>query len=336
MKTGLGTTRAESERRHRRTTAIVIVIIALLILAVLGGLAVFIFKPFPSSSDDGSTPAEAVRAYLTALSQGDATLALSYSAQQPGDSTFTTNEFFSALMQANPMTDINVPERQTTASPAVITATYTLGSSHVEARFTVQRHEQGWLLDSGFVGMNLDDLISRGISVTLNDIDITQMSKVYLLPGVYTFGTKDPMLVATAPLFILEYPESNPWFAENFSLSEEGISRIAAAAEARLTHCLSLHELIPVGCGFAFSGGEHGTVNPDTARWTLEDDAPDFVGLAYQLDTSVYTRVEANITIKIGFEGVSVDKSQMFSGTVEIIAMNADFQDPDNIVVTFI
>ena len=312
---------------------IAVIVILLAIGAMIAYLVIRLTSP-PADTSNAGSPAEAVEAYLTAISQGDATTALSYSAQQPSDTTFTSNSFLLASMQAHPMTSIVVPEGQSTSTPAVINATYTLGEHQVNAHFTVQQHGTTWLLDGGFISLNISALMEKGVPLTLNGVDLNETTRIYLFPGVYTFASTNPMLALTDPIFTMEYPESSPTFSQKFVLSAEALTRVAAAADSRMDHCLNQKEMKPEGCGFGFSGVSEGEVDPATIEWSLADEAPDFTSIQYQLDPTL-TLAEASLRINVDFEAISVDKAHLYEASASILAMRADFSNPDQIVITF-
>lgn len=290
----------------------------------------------PDKAGNALSPTEAVQEYLAAVASGDATTALLYSTTQPSENTFfTTDDFLKASMQANPITNIAVPDGQSTTSPAEIQATYTLNGEQVNAHFTVQKYGRLWRLDIGFLPLNLTELTSKGIPLAVNDVPLDTATKIYLFPGVYTFSTLNPMLDVTQPNFTIDYPENPTIFREGFTLSTEGISRIQQAAAQQLTDCLATKELQPTGCGFGFLGTNVGEVDPSTITWTLVEDSPDITTIEPALDGNSITVASASIQITAKFEGLSVDKLHIYDDTSSFNTVRADFSDPNNIRVTF-
>jgi len=239
-------------------------------------------------------------------------------------------------MKANPITDITVPEGQSTSSPTKIQATYTLGGEKIQAYFTVQKHGRHWLLDSGFLPLNLAELVETGVPIAVNDKPLDQTTKIYLFPGVYTFTSLNPMLGLTMPTFTIAFPENPTVFSESFTLSQEGITRIQQAAAAHLDSCLGAKELNPEGCGFGFAGTNVGQVDPGTITWTLAADSPDIAAIDPHLDGSSLAVAVASISINVTFHGVSTDKVHLYDDSSSgFNTVRADFTDPDNIIVTF-
>jgi len=326
----------ESPPKRRNHTALIIVLVLIVLLA--GSAIVFVPRLLddPDKPGNAVSPTEAVQEYLTAVAAGDATTALLYSSTKPSENTFfTSDEFLASVMKDSPITDIHVPDGQPTTSPVQIQATYALNGEQVEAHFTVQKYGRLWRLDIGFLPLNLTELASRGVPLTVNGVSLDTLNKIYLFPGVYTFATLDPMLDVTAPTFIIDYPENPTFFREGFTLSQDGISAIQQAAAAHLTDCLALKELQPAGCGFGFAGTSTGEVDPATITWKLADDAPDISAITPTLDGNSTTMAVASIQIDAAFEGISIDKRHVYEGTSSFNTVRADFSNPDDILVTF-
>lgn len=320
-------------------TNIVLILSLAVLLVAAGALAYYLVPRFLIDYDEpgmAASGSEAVQEYLEALSIGDAATALLYSAAQPAaDPVFTSNDFLKQSLRTNPLTGINVPDGQSTSSPAQIQATYTLGGQKVSAHFTVQQHDRTWLLDGGFLPLNLTALQDKGQPLTLGGVSLGNTATADLFPGVYTLATTNPMLALTNPDLRIEYPESNPTFSESFLLSDEGVSRIQQAAKAQLDKCLTQQELQPEGCGFGFIGSGVGTVDPATITWSLPADAPDISAIDPTLDVGSLNMAVANTSVTVNFHAISTDKKHLYDDTSTITGVRADFTDPDNIKVTF-
>jgi hypothetical protein len=318
---------------------VIIVIVIALLLAIAGAAAILVPRLMATDPDQpggAHSPTEAVQGYLDALSKGDATTALLYSARQPTDTTFTTNEFLAELIDENPITDIVIPDGQPTTSPVTIQATYTLGGEEVQAHFTVQQHGKLWLLDGGFMSLNVSALRTIGVPLALNGISLDSQESLQLFPGMYTLTVDDPMFAIAEPSFTIAYPESKPAFTlGGLILSPDAISRIRVAAQTHLDNCLAKKELKPVGCGFGFAGVHTGTVNPSTISWSVPEDAASISSILPILDGDSHTMAFAEITIKVHFRAVSDDTFYLYDDWSVISQVRADFSDPEKILITF-
>ena len=326
--------RAVQKKSHAMMIAIIILVVLLL---GVGGFAAWLMPKYLDHSGDpglAKTPTEAVQEFLQALAAGDGTTALLYSTAQPGDTTFLSDSFLATALKAHPITDITVDADQPSASPATIEASYTLDGQAVVAHYTVQKYGKYWRLDWGFLPLTLTSLTNSGVPLSLDNVPLTT-DKIYLFPGVYDLTSRNPMLNLSEPSLTVEYPEKNPSFSESFALSDDAVSRIRTAAKAQLDACLASQELNPAGCGFGFAGTKVGTVDPATITWSLPDGAPDITTITPQLDSGSFTMATASFQLTANFHGVSTDKLHLYNDTSSFSQVQADFTDPDQIVVTF-
>ena len=321
--------RAKKSRKKSRVP--IIIIVGVLVAALAGGAILWWRSLTPEGS--ATNASDAVTYYLTALSQGDATAALRYSAAVPKDMTFLTNEFLQTSLVNYPITNISVPEVPGKASPVVVHATYNLGDTQVDAQFTVQRYGRQFLLDGGFMEVIIGELTSK-IPVAIEGVDISNQDRITLFPGGYTLSSSNPLITLTDADLVIPYPESQPTFTIGFALSEEGATAVSAAADTHLSQCLKRQEMAPEGCGFGIAGVNVGEVNTATIRWKLSGKKPDFSTWTYSVDPAT-TIVSSTGTIKVDFDAVSVDTAHLYQTTVSIQALQADVSDPDNIIVTF-
>jgi len=330
--------RALPEPPHKRGSRVIIIAIIGVLVVALAGLGVYFVPKFlDSGKPGGSSATQAVQAYLDALAGGDADLALSYSAQKPDDTTFMTSDILKAALAANPLTGIQIPAGQSNKTPAVIEAAYSLGGQAIQAHFTVQKYGRKWLLDGGYMVLNLVDLTSSGVPLTVSGHNLGDATKVALFPGTYTLATADPMLDLAGGTFTIEYPESHPTFDQfRFVLSTAAVGAIQAATQNKLDWCVAQKDPRPAGCGFGFAGAADGsTIDPASVDWTVEPDSQDITTMQPALDGSSTTVATAALAIKVHFSANSTDKRHMYNVPAATTAMKADFSDPTQIVVTF-
>ena len=329
---------APPQRRRRSRAGLLILLVVSLLILGLGGLGAYLAPRWhddPVEPEETQTAAQVVQAFLEALARADAAAALGYSATKTDDTTFLTDEFLSTSQQANPLTDINVVEAASTDSPALIEASYFLGEQKVQARYTVQRYEQGWLLDHGFLPLDIADLMAKGVPLSLNGVDLGTATTINLFPGAYTFASLDPMLTVDSGTFVLEYPESTPIYSMGIALSQDAVKKIQAAAKSKLSWCLAQKVLEPDGCGFGFAGSRNGTINPDTIKWAYSGKAPKTASIEPSLDGPSLTRAVASFSVKVSFQALSDDRTRMYQETSGFKRLRADFSDPEKIIVTF-
>ncbi|MCL2783865.1 MAG: hypothetical protein FWD55_00220 [Propionibacteriaceae bacterium] len=322
-------------KNRGRGLLIVLGAIALFALSLGGTYIIMQVMNKETSLSGSSTAEEAVLSYLNALAAGNADKALLYSAMQPEDRAFMTNEFLASLVAENPITNIDVRPNQAASPDAIIAATYKIGETEVEAEFTVHPHGKTWMLDWGFFPFDISDMTEAGPGVLMNEVELGDTATIYLFPGVYSLTLTDPMLTLTHPEFTIEYPEMPLFVSQGYTISDEGLSLIQAAIDEHLTYCLTQKTIQPEGCGFGFAGTSTGTVDPSTIAWTLVGQRPDFSAQKFNLDTTVFTVATVLVDMKFHFEAISTDKRHFYEADSSTTGIRIDFCNTDKIVVTF-
>jgi hypothetical protein len=320
-------------KKRKKGVVLIVVLASLLALGIVLAAGVLLWtKVFSNAGAQSAT--EAVETYLTALAAGDAPTALAQTAQLVEDTTFLTSEFLSAAQRDYPITNIKVPEGQQTTSPAQITATYNLGDVEVEAHFTVQQHGFSWLLDGGFMNLNVTDLVEK-LPLSLNGVDVSTLSTVALFPGVYTLETSQPYVTMTDPELVINFPEGSPAFTWGVNLTDEAVTMISEAAAPHLSSCLARLEMLPGDCGFGIANSEQTQVSVDSIKWTLTSAQPDFTTLDWVVDSTTFNVAEANLEMTIDFDALTPNRRNFFEASLTTHTVRADFSDLDNIQILF-
>lgn len=208
-----------------------------------------------------------VRAYLEALAAGDVATAL---AQGPtpgaGSHDLLTAEAYSPARQRAPITDVNVPAQDPTAT--LIQASYGLGGKRVDIAVPVRRNAAGvWQLVRTTRAVRLDSPNAGQVPLRVNGVTVRPGATIELLPGQYTVGTGRPYIA---------YPDSDQLTVTEVGdekalvhqldpyLTDEGKRALRERARQALATCLASTELAPQGCPFRGKGN----VVPGSVQWT--------------------------------------------------------------------
>jgi hypothetical protein len=329
----------DTSARHSKRPVGLILLIVIAVLVAVAGLATYLVPRFltnPDAPGVAASPSEAVQEYLDAVASGDATTALLYSQAQPTNTRFVSDDFLKAAITANPLTDIKVSAQPNPSSPATIQATYSLGGLAVEASFTVRQYDRTWRLDGGFITLNLFNLLTKGVPLTINDSPLGADQKIDLFPGIYTLASTNPMLRLDNSTFTIGYPESSPTFDQmRFVLSDQALTDIHQAAKLKLDTCLASHDLQPAGCGFGYAGATNGTVDQNTLQWTLAPQSHDITTAELHLDPDSVSIASGTVDLAVAMHAISTDQRYIYDDTSTVSKMRADFTDPNAIEVTF-
>ena len=196
----------QAPKQPKNRTKILIIIGAAALAVILVAVAVIVAsRDKPSADPQGGQnpggqqsgapqntprPSDAVSAYLQALAAGDATAALSYSADPAPTGPLLTNEVLAESRNRMQLTGIDVPvvDDQNVKS---VSATYTLGSSVVNETFDVVKVSGTWKLSRAVKDLDLAFIVDGPVPVKINGVKVTEES-VAVLPGSYAFTTGLP------------------------------------------------------------------------------------------------------------------------------------------------
>ncbi|HEX7210283.1 MAG TPA: hypothetical protein VF241_05145 [Propionibacteriaceae bacterium] len=193
-------------------------------------------------------PSDAVAAYLQALAAGDATAALSYSADPAPTGPLLTNEVLAESRNRTQLTGIDVPvvEDQNVKS---VSATYTLGSSVVNESFDVVKVAGTWKLSRAVKDLDLAFIVDGPVPVEINGVKVTEES-VAVLPGSYVFTTGLPYVGFGSKNVVLvrsPYGDADTYNIQS-QLTGAGKKAAISAAKKSFSKCLKAHSLTPKNC----------------------------------------------------------------------------------------
>ncbi|MFV8141900.1 hypothetical protein ACNQR7_30420 [Mycolicibacterium senegalense] len=169
---------------------VVAVIVALLMSNGGGG----------GSFNPNGSPSEVAKAYLEALSRGDAQAALDLSATQPASTELLTNEILKLQLEKLPITDVEVlgeerkPEDYKRTSTVKVAAKY--GGQRTEGQLAVVVVDNQWKLSASFVEATVEKV--KGLpkdvqpvekSLTVFGKPIPQSLHFYVFPGYLQMGS---------------------------------------------------------------------------------------------------------------------------------------------------
>ena len=201
-----------------------LVLAVVLVSALLVGLS--------REDERARTPAGAVRTYLTALADADASAALAVVEPRP-DARFLSDGVLRQQRAEAPISDIEVEDPGEFAQ--TVQARYRLGSREVGMPIRVTRAGDGWAVVDGAVRVRIESLLVP--SPTLFGAQVKAGETVFLFPGPQRWGSRDTDFVgrpADEPPTGPRAPMTVQVVAE---LSPTGVSAVSDAVSALLTRC---------------------------------------------------------------------------------------------------
>lgn len=222
------------------------------------------------SAGPSGTAQQAVKDYLQALADGDATTALSFAKQAPADHTMLTDAALATANAKAPITDVSVTTQVSTDYRSEVTAEFLQGTEKVTRSFTVYPVGTQWKLYDVSQSVNLSHLVLGDVPVTLNGVLVTA-GQVELFPGSYEFTSIDSRYRFEHGSFVLHSPSDHPDLSKvKLTLSDSGVKLMVAAARKKLDSCLASSKLQPKNCGFAAATAGV-SLKPGTLQWQATD-----------------------------------------------------------------
>jgi hypothetical protein len=223
--------------------AVVVVIAIVLGFTVVGG-----------GSGDNAKPGDTVKAYLEALSEGDAEKALSYGNQQPANKDFLTDDILKKQIAKWPISDIRVLDQDPTLE------SIGMGNVHVAVKFgdqvsdaniRMKKAEDGWKLESAVIKLEQTPSVTEDSpeqTLTFFDKPASEGTR-YVFPGFIDVGSDNEYIDVTAePLLLDKLTSYSAYIRPTFKLNDEGRDAISQAVTDAFANCERSNQLAPPDC----------------------------------------------------------------------------------------
>jgi hypothetical protein len=203
----------------------------------------------------GQVPTSAdavVNAYLSAISRGDATKAITYLSTRPTDTLLLTDTVLRRSIERSAVTVQHIAHSSSSVDGTErVEATYTIGNQQVTTTFTTGFSEGQWWIkdDPGRIG--LGSIRATGIPLFINGEEIpSNVDTLPAFPGTYELSTANPYIAFAAPgTIVVRSPDEAPVIgAVRLQLTETGRQQAYAATRTAVSACLAKHDLQPDGC----------------------------------------------------------------------------------------
>ena len=226
---------------------------------------------------------DAVKAYLTAVADGDAKKALSLAAVQPLDKEFLTDEVLAQSAEAGEITDIRVSDVASEFT-STVPATFKIGDETVTEDFQVVKSGDEWKMNE--VGSTIDFTSTRSntLPMMLNGKSL-EVDKVTLFPGKYTLSTgTDNVAYGTTGEFTVkgsaDYLNGTDLTP---TLTSEGEQAFVDAVKASTRACLEKSQLKPPNCPNEAGTGPY-KLDKSSIKWKKRGGTDPFANLKPRLD----------------------------------------------------
>ena len=225
-----------------------------------------------------------MKAYLSAVADGDAKKALSLSAVDPLNKDFLTDDVLAESAKLGKITDIKVGDVANEFTSSVA-ATFNIGDQTVTSDFLVTKSGDGWKMAEAGSTMDFTTMRNNTLPMLLNGQQV-DVDKLTLFPGTYTlttgtdtigYGPNGQFTVKGSADF-LNSSDLTP------TLTPEGTKAFVAAVKASAQACLQKEELSPRNCPNEADNGGLYRLDKSSIRWKQRGGTNPFANLKPRLD----------------------------------------------------
>ncbi|MFN6551436.1 hypothetical protein ACP6C7_12145 [Mycolicibacterium septicum] len=249
------------------------------VLTVIGVIVAFLM----GSGDEGvsfnpnGSPTEVAKAYMEALSRGDAQAALDLSATQPATTDLLTDDILKKQLDKLPITEVEVigeADRKPDADKrtAAVKVAAKFGGQRTEGKLDMVVVDNQWKLSAAFVDATTEEIHGYGdpeaaAALTVFGKPLPQSRHFYVFPGYLEMGTATPYVkVNELPPTTLDDVSAlkDTGVEPKFSMGPDGLKAAQDAVLAWINKCFNPGD--HTGCGDIITGTWTNTYDMSTMR----------------------------------------------------------------------
>ena len=212
---------------------------ALLLVAIL----VVALLVVPAITRSSVTAADTVKAYLTAVSKGDAKTALGYLEGVP-DKTLLTDAVLKESNRLAPISRISVAKGGEGKSTATVIASYRIGDKTLSSvTYEAYRIKDTWKIANGVNPVSLDAL--RGLDATFNGVPTADIKNAYVFPGAYEIAldSKYFSIDGDTTLTIASPEDAAALYDVKTALNDAGVAAFRSLVRTAVEGCVAMKTL---------------------------------------------------------------------------------------------
>ena len=212
---------------------------ALLLVAIL----VVALLVVPAITRSSVTAADTVKAYLTAVSKGDAKTALGYLEGVP-DKTLLTDAVLKESNRLAPISRISVAKGGEGKSTATVIASYRIGDKMLSSvTYEAYRIKDTWKIANGVNPVSLDAL--RGLDATFNGVPTADIKNAYVFPGAYEIAldSKYFSIDGDTTLTIASPEDAAALYDVKTALNDAGVAAFRSLVRTAVEGCVAMKTL---------------------------------------------------------------------------------------------
>lgn len=206
---------------------------------------------------------EVVQKYFDALAASDPDAIFGLVRGDLPDRTFLTKEVMTAATQANPITNLQVTELESSTYSAQVQASYTIDDRTQTEKFYVSGRDGSWYLSSITGRLYVKGLAPADTGLTVNGVQVGDVDSIDVFPGGYTLATDSDVFSFSEDTVVVEgLTSSTDVYDIKVGLSDAALKDFKAATTKLVNSCKKPGSLKNADCGVNFRQPSGQTIVP--------------------------------------------------------------------------
>ena len=208
---------------------------------------------------------DAVQKYFDALAASDPDAIFALVRGDLPDRTFLTKEVMTAAVQANPITNLQVTELESSTYSAQVQASYTINDRTQTEKFYVSGRDGSWYLSTVTGRLYVKGLAPADTGLTVNGVQVGDVDSIDVFPGGYTLATDSDVFSFSEDTVVVEgLTSSTDVYDIKVGLSDSALKDFKAATTKLVNSCKKPGSLKNADCGVNFRQPSGQTIVPSS------------------------------------------------------------------------
>ncbi|MCW3159451.1 hypothetical protein [Micropruina sonneratiae] len=208
---------------------------------------------------------ETVQKYFDGLAAADPDAIFNLVRGDLPDRTFLTKEVMTAATQANPISNLQLTESESSQYSAQVQATYTINDRSQTEKFYVSNRDGAWYLSTITGRLYVKGLAPADTGLKVNGIEVGDVDSIDVFPGGYTLSTDSSTFSYSEDTIVVEgLTSSTDVYHIKVELSDAALKDFKAATTKLVSSCKKPGALKNADCGVNFRQPSGQTIVPSS------------------------------------------------------------------------
>jgi hypothetical protein len=222
------------------------------VVVLLAMILVVALLVVPAITRSSVSAADTVKAYLTAVSKGDAKTALGYLEGVP-DKKLLTDAVLRESGTLGGVSHISVKKGGDGKYTSSVEATFRVGDRTVTRSYDVYKVKDAWKITNGVIPVAMGSL--QGLDATFNGVPVAEIGNPYVFPGTYRveMDSKYFSIDGDSTFTIATEDDAAALYDMHAELNDAGVSEFRSLVRSAVEACVAMKTL-STPCGMDITG----------------------------------------------------------------------------------